>query len=54
MEYRGYDSVGLAIKKDSLINVKMDIGKVSEVKHSLNLDKMSGKIGIGHTRWATH
>ena len=54
MEYRGYDSVGIAIKNDSLINVKKDIGKVSEVRNSLNLDKMPGTIGIGHTRWATH
>ena len=54
MEYRGYDSVGIAIKNDSMINVKKDIGKVSEVKNNLNLDKMSGTVGIGHTRWATH
>ena len=54
MEYRGYDSVGIAIKNDSMINVKKDIGKVSEVKDNLNLDKMSGTVGIGHTRWATH
>ena len=54
MEYRGYDSVGIAIKNDSVINVKKDIGKVSEVRNSLNLDKMPGTIGIGHTRWATH
>ena len=54
MEYRGYDSVGLATKNNDLITVKKGIGKVSEVKNQLNLHNMPGKIGIGHTRWATH
>jgi len=54
MEYRGYDSVGIATKNDSIINVKKGIGKVADVSKNLNLHEMPGKIGIGHTRWATH
>ena len=54
MEYRGYDSVGLATKNGNIIDVKKGVGKVSEVSQYLHLDGMSGTIGIGHTRWATH
>ena len=54
MEYRGYDSVGLATKNGNIIDVKKGVGKVSEVSQNLHLDGMSGTIGIGHTRWATH
>jgi len=54
MEYRGYDSVGIATKNGNIIDVKKGVGKVSEVSQNLHLDGMSGTIGIGHTRWATH
>ncbi|HVX02708.1 MAG TPA: glutamine--fructose-6-phosphate transaminase (isomerizing) [Nitrososphaera sp.] len=54
MEYRGYDSVGVATFKDGNILVKKGTGKVAEVSKSLNIGAMSGMIGIGHTRWATH
>jgi len=54
LEYRGYDSVGLAtISSDSII-IKKNKGKISTVNKELNLDEMEGRIGIGHTRWATH
>ncbi|RDJ31652.1 MAG: glutamine--fructose-6-phosphate transaminase (isomerizing) [Crenarchaeota archaeon] len=54
MEYRGYDSVGVATKSEDKINLKKGVGKVSEVNNTVQLDKLPGTIGIGHTRWATH
>ena len=54
MEYRGYDSVGVATKSDDTIELKKGTGKVREVNAKLHLDALPGNIGIGHTRWATH
>jgi glutamine---fructose-6-phosphate transaminase (isomerizing) len=54
MEYRGYDSVGLATLDNGAILVKKGVGKVTQVSKSLDFQKMPGQIGIGHTRWATH
>ena len=54
MEYRGYDSVGVATESDSQIELKKGVGKVEEVNSKVQLDTLPGKIGIGHTRWATH
>jgi glucosamine--fructose-6-phosphate aminotransferase (isomerizing) len=54
MEYRGYDSVGVATLSTNKIYVKKGIGKVGQVNNNLNLAAMEGYIGIGHTRWATH
>ena len=54
MEYRGYDSVGVATFSEHQINVRKGVGKVLEVNKSVKLDELSGTIGIGHTRWATH
>ncbi len=53
LEYRGYDSVGIATLDASLI-IKKDAGKLDEVDKKLVLDSLPGKIGIAHTRWATH
>jgi glucosamine--fructose-6-phosphate aminotransferase (isomerizing) len=54
MEYRGYDSVGVATFSEHQINVRKGVGKVLEVNKTVKLDELSGTIGIGHTRWATH
>jgi glutamine---fructose-6-phosphate transaminase (isomerizing) len=54
MEYRGYDSVGIATLSTNKIAVRKGIGKVAQVNSNLNLAEMEGFIGIGHTRWATH
>ena len=54
LEYRGYDSVGEATLHEGRIYIKKDAGKIDEVHKILNLDDLPGRIGIGHTRWATH
>ena len=54
MEYRGYDSVGVATKSNSEILVKKGVGRVVEVNTKVQLDNLPGMVGIGHTRWATH
>ena len=54
MEYRGYDSVGVATESENQIELKKGTGKVNEVNSKVQLDSLPGKVGIGHTRWATH
>ncbi|TLX85224.1 MAG: glutamine--fructose-6-phosphate transaminase (isomerizing) [Thaumarchaeota archaeon] len=54
MEYRGYDSVGIATFFGNQILVRKGVGKVEEVNSKVKLYMLSGNIGIGHTRWATH
>ncbi|MEM2917506.1 MAG: glutamine--fructose-6-phosphate transaminase (isomerizing) [Candidatus Bathyarchaeia archaeon] len=54
LEYRGYDSVGEATVHEGKLFIKKDAGKIDEVHKILNLDDLPGRIGIGHTRWATH
>lgn len=54
LEYRGYDSVGIATISNGEVHIKKDQGKIDEVHKILNLDDMPGSVGIGHTRWATH
>ncbi len=54
MEYRGYDSVGVATFSGNQILVRKGVGKVADVNNTVKLDMLSGTVGIGHTRWATH
>ena len=54
LEYRGYDSAGVATVFSGRILVKKDSGRIEEIHRRLNLDDLPGEVGIGHTRWATH
>ncbi len=53
LEYRGYDSAGIAVCGDGVWVVK-EQGRISNLEESVNAQKPHGKVGIGHTRWATH
>lgn len=54
LEYRGYDSAGIAVFDGEKLNVVKRLGKVSELVDALPKDACQGGCGIGHTRWATH
>jgi glucosamine--fructose-6-phosphate aminotransferase (isomerizing) len=54
LEYRGYDSAGVAFKKNSTISVTKNLGRVDELTKKLNLKTNQSNLGIAHTRWATH
>lgn len=55
LEYRGYDSAGIALKNDTSVQIIKEVGRIASLEEKINREKLiDSHIGIAHTRWATH
>ena len=55
LEYRGYDSAGVAVlQQDHVLGLRRTVGKVAQLEDKLSGSPLAGRLGVAHTRWATH
>src|SRR5207249_6637259 len=54
LEYRGYDSAGVAVIHDGRLEVRRRVGKIAALERVLARETLEGRLGVAHTRWATH